>query len=382
MKVWLDDMPVIVFYFTIMKRKRKSITLTLTQSCNLHCSYCFEANKTHNAMTFETAKQIIDKEVCDENFDEYEIDFFGGEPFLEFELIKKVFEYTTTTYPQKKLLFTATTNGTLVRGEIQEWLKQRAKMFCCGLSLDGTKRMHDLNRCNSFDSIDIDFFYQTWPNQEMKMTVSQETLPFLSEGIIFMHERGYAFTVNLAFDIDWSAADNEKILERELMILIDYYLEHPNITPCTLLNLPIWKVSIDQTKDSFRQCGAGIEMISYDYDGKGYPCQFFMPLSIGKEKSEAADSIEFPENISRENFDENCKNCVAIEICHTCYGSNYASTGNIFSKDKNWCKLQKVIFRANAYFASKKFENGSLHCSEAELPYTLKSVVTLLTDFN
>lgn len=332
-------------------------------------------------MSFETAREIIDREINDDNYEEYEIDFFGGEPFLEFELIKKVFDYTITTYPRKLLLFTATTNGTLVYGEIQEWLQKRAKMFCCGLSLDGTKRMHDINRCNSFDRIDIEFFRRTWPEQEMKMTVSQETLPYLSEGIMFMHERGYAFTVNLAFDIDWSKSDNEQILERELVKLIDYYLANPDTVPCTLLNIPIWKVAIDETKNSFRQCGAGIEMVSYDYDGKGYPCQFFMPLSIGRERAKQAESIVFPENVSKDDFHDECGNCMAIEICHTCYGANYAATGNIFSKDKNWCKLQKIIFKANAYFASKKFENGTLQCSDAELPYMLKSVVMLLKDF-
>lgn len=332
-------------------------------------------------MSFETAKKIIDNEVNDENFDEYEIDFFGGEPFLEFELIKKIFDYTTTAYPHKLLLFMATTNGTLVHGDMQEWLKKRASMFCCGLSLDGSKRVHDMNRCNSFDLIDIEFFHETWPNQDMKMTVSQETLPYLSEGIIFMHEHGYPFTVNLAFDIDWSKADNSSVLERELGIVIEYYLSHPDLQPCMLLNMPIWKVAIDETKESFRQCGAGIEMISYDYDGTGYPCQFFMPLSIGAKKAEQAKTIVFPQNISKDDFEEDCRDCMAIELCHTCYGANYAATGNILNKDKNWCKLQKVIFRANAYFVSKKFENGTLSCSEVELPYMLKSVVMLLTQF-
>ncbi|MGN1052585.1 MAG: radical SAM protein, partial [Candidatus Scatosoma sp.] len=357
------------------------ITLTLTQSCNLNCSYCFEANKKNNVMSFDTARHIVDRELNDADYEEYEIDFFGGEPFLEFELIKNVFNYTIKTYPKKPLLFTATTNGTLVHGEIQDWLKKRANMFCCGLSLDGTKRMHDINRCNSFDSIDIEFFHKTWPEQEMKMTVSQETLPFLSEGILFMHEHNYAFTVNLAFDIDWSAKDNALILEREMMKLIEYYLANPEITPCTLLSVPIWKVSVDETKSSFRQCGAGIEMVSYDFDGKSYPCQFFMPLSIGEEKARRAENLVFPENVGKDSFCGECRNCMAVEICHTCYGANYAAKGDIFHKDENWCRLQKVIFKANAYLASKKFENGTLRCSEGELPYLLESIVLLLKDF-
>lgn len=336
-----------------MERRRKIITLTLTQSCNLHCSYCFESNKSVKVMPFDTAKSILDKALCDDKFEEYEIDFFGGEPFLEFELIKQIIAYVAETYPKKLLLFTATTNGTLVHGEIKDWLKKHAHIFVCALSLDGTKRMHNINRCNSFDNIDIDFFAETWKEQEMKMTVSVETLPYLAEGIIFMHERGYRFTVNLAFDIDWSDKKNSLVLERQLSLLIDYYIEHPDIAPCTLMDCPIYMVSSMSQDAPFRQCGAGNEMFSFDVNGECYPCQFFMPLSIGEECSEQAKSLVFPDKINGDMFEDECRKCIALHICHTCYGANYASMGNIFKKDKNWCGLQKIIFRANAYFRFK-----------------------------
>ena len=90
-----------------MARRRKIITLTLTRSCNLRCGYCFEANKSGQRMTFETAKRILDEALCDDRFGEYEIDFFGGEPFLEFDLIQKTIRYVAETYPKKLLLFTA-----------------------------------------------------------------------------------------------------------------------------------------------------------------------------------------------------------------------------------------------------------------------------------
>ena len=137
-------------------------------------------------MDFPLVKKILDEALNDdENFDEYEIDFFGGEPFLKFDLIREAVYYARTTYPEKMMVFMATTNGTLVHGEIKEWLKTHSEIFVCGLSLDGTKRMHDINRSNSFDKIDVDFFAKTWPNQAMKMTISAETLPLHSEMIFF-----------------------------------------------------------------------------------------------------------------------------------------------------------------------------------------------------
>lgn len=363
-----------------MARRRKIITLTLTQRCNLHCSYCFEANKSLKRMDFETAKKIMDEALNDDRFEEYEIDFFGGEPFLEFELIKKVLAYVVENFPHKLLLFTATTNGTLVHDEIQEWLKSRTKFFKVALSLDGNKLMHDINRCNSFDAIDLNFFKTYYPDQQMKMTISAETLPYLSDGIIFMHEKGLAFSSNLAYDIDWSNPKNKEILERELMKLIDYYLAHPEITPCELLNMQIYWVAM-YNNEPFRQCGAGNEMFSYDVDGKAYPCQFFMPLSIGEEKAAKAVGLEFPDKIDRSNFHGECKDCMAIRVCHTCYGSNFASTGDIFCKDSNWCKLQKIIFKANAYLKMKMIENGTFKAPKGEKYYWAKSIKMLLNDF-
>lgn len=333
-------------------------------------------------MTPEMATAILDRELNDDRFDEYEIDFFGGEPLLEFDLIQYVVRYVANVYPDKLLVFMVTTNGTLVHGEIKEWLRRHADIMVCALSLDGTKRMHDINRCNSFDAIDVDFFAQTWPKQEMKMTVSAETLPFLSEGVIFMHEHGYRFSANLAFDIDWSDPDNEALLERELMLLIEYYLAHPDVQPCSFLDVRISTVAAANPEEGFRQCGAGVEMFSYDVDGKGYPCQFFMPLSIGAERAKVAEQLVFPEEIHRADFGGECRNCKALRICHTCYGSNYAATGNMLMKDPGWCKLQKIIFRANAYYRFRRLKAGILDCTEEEKPYLLKSIQILLEDFS
>lgn len=359
-----------------MNIKRKNITLTLTQKCNLNCTYCYENHKSSAVMSFDLAKSVLDKELNDPKFEEYEIDFFGGEPFLAFDVIKKCYNYVTETYPQKKLIFFATTNGTLVHGEIQEWLKERKHRFWCALSLDGTKETHDKNRLNSFDLIDRKFFLECWPEQDLKMTISQNTLDNLADDIIFLHNEGFRFTANLAFGIDWSKPDNVNILERELKKIIDFYITHPDIEPCSLFQIPIFKVAVLPITESLRQCGAGIEMVSYDVDGLDYPCQFFMPLSVGN-KASLLGNIDFPDMITLDHLCDDCKKCPAVAICHTCYGANYASTGNIFLKEDNWCRLQKIIFRANAYLKAQQLENNCLSCPEEEKYYLLKAILII-----
>ena len=134
----------------------KSITLTLTAQCNLHCVYCYEHSKNDSAMSFDIARSILDSEMPECEGQIY-IELFGGEPFLAFDNIKRIYDYVNVNWPDKQWIMFATTNGTLIHDEIQDWLKNH-KRFICGLSLDGNKLMQDINRSNSFDQIDIDFF--------------------------------------------------------------------------------------------------------------------------------------------------------------------------------------------------------------------------------
>ena len=75
---------------------RKSVTLTVVNSCNLACSYCYEHHKDGARMTFETATAIIERHLNSEStdYDEVEIDLFGGEPFVNFPLMREICEYT------------------------------------------------------------------------------------------------------------------------------------------------------------------------------------------------------------------------------------------------------------------------------------------------
>ena len=140
-------------------QNRRSVTITLTEACNLNCTYCYENHKSKNKISLDTAKKIIYKEMTENNgFDEVEFDLFGGEPFLEFELIKEIEKYFHHIVSDKRYVIFATTNGTLVHGEVQQWLIEHSEVFACGLSYDGTPDMQNINRSNSANMVDLDFF--------------------------------------------------------------------------------------------------------------------------------------------------------------------------------------------------------------------------------
>lgn len=369
-------------------KMEQTYTLTLTENCNLSCIYCYEHNRNGRSMSFATAKRILDKAFSSMgNGDLLTIDFFGGEPFLEYRLIKEIVDYTnraaTTGHLRSNYRFFATTNGTLIHGEMQDWLRKN-KNFYLGLSLDGNKYIHDMNRSHSFDRIDLDFFLTMYPEQLIKMTISDITLPYLAEGIIFCHTKGFQVACNLAYGVDWTKENLQGKLEEQLDKLISFYITHPNIHPCTLLDRNVKAATnTDRTKTTARKWGgAGTAMHTYDCDGTNYPCQYFMPISCGKEKSEQAKYLQFYDEIPSLSLDEKCRSCIVKEVCPTCYGSNYLQTGNIYHKNDEQCVLEKIIFYANACFVLKRWDAGQLeNKSENDLIATLLGAKQIIEQF-
>jgi len=357
-------------------KKRRTLTLTLTHNCNLYCTYCYEKHDTA-FMTYEQAIEIIEKEFTKEVEEgEIELDFFGGEPFLEFETIQKVVDYVESNKWPIPYCFFATTNGTLVHGKIQKWLKKHPN-FYCGLSFDGTPDMQDKNRSNSSRLVDLDFFKEQYPTQDIKMTISKETLNTLYEGVAFLENKGFLVSCNLAYGIDWSDESNATALERELLNLIDCYLDNPQLEPCRILKSNIDKLATYNDK-TYKYCGTGTSMVAYDVDGKDYPCQLFMPISCGKEKASKVIEITFYKHELPDNLIENkCKNCVVKNVCPTCFGANYIEFGDIYHHSDSYCKLTKIIMKARSYFRAKQWELGQVKLTENEELIMLKSIAMI-----
>lgn len=354
----------------------RTISLTITERCNLACTYCYEHNKSMANMSFEVAKSILDRELLQgEQAENTYIDFFGGEPFLNFELMKQVVDYVLSFY-RGKLHFFATTNGTLVHGDVQKWLTDNRRFVSLGLSLDGIRKAHNLNRSNSFDNIDLDFFLREYPNQPVKMTISEQTLPYMAESIAALHELGFNVQCNLAYMVDWTSSKNLSVLVDQLNCMIDYYLEHPKVEKCKMLDFHIEVLALPkETSNSFKKsCGTGTAMRCYDVNGFAYPCQLFMPLSAGAMAKKIGE-LPIKNDIPAELLEEKCRKCYYQRICPNCLGSNYLSTGNLYKPDDARCELYKVIFQANAKLKALEWERGLLQLDESKEQALLRSIV-------
>jgi uncharacterized protein len=128
----------------------KGITLFVTQDCNLRCRYCLtshDGNITKKYMSCETALQAVDLLFLEAgDRDKLSIGFFGGEPFLNFDVIRSTVEYADQKAADlnKTISYTITTNGTLINDEMASFFKKRN--ITIALSVDGAAEIHDSNR--------------------------------------------------------------------------------------------------------------------------------------------------------------------------------------------------------------------------------------------
>lgn len=333
-----------------MDKDQKKIMLLLTEECNLNCVYCYEEFKSPGKMTPSTAKKILDEFYKGTNSgDTVLIEVFGGEPFINFDLIKWIDAYVQDTYSDRRTFFETTTNGTLVHGTIQQWLYTRRDRYMVSLSLDGTKEMHDKNRPflsgkGSYDSIDVDFFLNTWPHCQAKLTMSEFTLPSLAEGIINLHKLGFTADATLSTGTHWDYHKNEPLLVRELEKLVDFYVANPELELCTMLNFDL-RLLFSKLDKNLRFCGAGEMTACFDLNGNKYPCQGFAPVSLGKEAEKFKDYDVAKFDLSPKNP---CYDCKFFFLCANCYSANLSTTGCCHLVDINLCYAYRLCILASA----------------------------------
>lgn len=335
--------------------KIKEINLVITHKCNLNCIYCYEVNKDAGEMDIQVAKDIIIKYLSTSTCDKLAINLFGGEPLLRFSFIKDLCEWTWGRSWPQKYTFYADTNGTILNDEIKEWGSRNKERFIMLLSLDGTRNTHNYNRNNSFDLIDLDFFIKNWPEQGVKMTISDSHLESLAEDIIFLHSKGLKIKgSNIAEGILIKNFDSKyEILKQQYRSLVEWYSSHPEVEVSQLFDLDL---SLCEThkKKRMKYCGCGSDAIKViDVDGKEYPCTYFFPLAMNKNELKKISQYD----LADENLfiDEQClANCYIYPICKGCYGDNYTTTGSLSKRSEQKCKLAKLRALAVASLQANK----------------------------
>lgn len=299
-------------------------------------------------MSFDVARSCVQKEMefvrQSDKYDELEIDFMGGEPFSNFTLIRQVVEWLESeTQPVPWVTF-ATTNGTLIRGAVQEWVNVHKNSLCLGLSYDGNAGMQASNRGTG--PLDLAWYAGNWPTQGVRMTVSKETLPFLFDGVKDVWRHGVVCVPALAHGVAWDEKDSE-ILNDELEKLESACLRDELPISCMgMLTRSLYGIVSKERQKRF--CGSGRGMVAYDVDGTPYPCHMFSPIVLGY--TSALDVSVADVCKDGDLRDGRCSSCSIENWCPTCYGFNYRIRGDVRKRDHSWCRMMEVIVRASCRF--------------------------------
>lgn len=358
--------------------KAQTITFVVTEDCNLRCKYCYITHKASNKkMSFETAKKFIDYILTAdiETADSVIVDFFGGEPFMEVSLVDKISDYfKLKTYELNHPWFwnyrlNFATNGVNYSSyEVQRYIEKNKGKLSIGISIDGIKEKHDLNRIfpdgrGSYDCIEKNI--PLWISQfapATKMTFSSEDLCYLKDSVIDLWKHGVTeVAANVVFENVWKEGDDE-IFEAQLRALADYILDNALFDRyyCTLFSDEIGGYMSERRKDSV-YCGAG-KMLAVGPDGKLYPCVRYKDYSLNRHPERIVGDVQtgidmelvrpFMAAASRYQDDDECQNCPIAAGCPQCQGLSYdaADTPTNFQRAKYICKMQKARVRANDYF--------------------------------
>jgi radical SAM protein with 4Fe4S-binding SPASM domain len=311
------------------------------------------------------------------DFDEIEIDFIGAEPLTAFERLKEISEWIWGRSWCKPHILFATTNGTILTDEMKGWFAQNKKRIYLGLSYDGVAETQDHNRSNSSGAIDLNFFLENWPEQHLKMTITETTVSNLANSIIYLHNRGFRIAANPAHGMNEWNTQNIREYGRQLLKLADYYLENPGVPRASLFSVDLKMILRNRANTANKYCGAGVAYDVIDTDGKWYPCQLFSPLVLPAVKLAGLTEIDFG---AVEPFVyHQCKNCILKQICPTCYGLNFRDHGDPAVRETTLCRLFIIQVLANCKYYAKLFltKNG-LTPEERATAYAIKQIYQIL----
>lgn len=344
----------------------KALCLHICHDCNLRCEYCFAGTGTFKGerefMSEEVALKAIDFLI--ENSGDrkvLETDFFGGEPLMNFDVVKKTVEYANERAAKlgKKFLFTMTTNGVLLKGEIADWLN--ANMENVVLSLDGRKEVHDavrktVNGKGSFDVIIENFknFVAKRGNKSyyIRGTFTNKNLDFAKD-VLFMADSGFK-EISLepvVLDKEHKLAITEEMLpeiKEEYKKLAREYIERRKKGN----GFHFFHFTIDLEggpclNKRVNACGAGNEYFSVTPVGDIYPChqfadkpEFYMGnVFEGKINEQIRAKFKNSSLFTREG----CKDCFAKYHCSGgCAANNYVFCGDINKPYKLTCEMLKA----------------------------------------
>ncbi len=343
----------------------KALCLHVAHTCNLNCSYCFASQGKYHGdraiMSLEVGKRALDFLIENSGTRRnLEVDFFGGEPLMNFQMIKDLVAYAREIEKKhnKNFRFTLTTNGVLVDDDVIEFSNK--EMSNVVLSLDGRKEVHDKFRVDyqgkgSFDKIVPKFkkFVEARGNKNyyMRGTFTHNNPDFIND---IKEMLNLGFTELSMEPVVCAPDDPSALTESDIEIVLKGYEELAHLMierkkqgkPFTFYHYMLDLSDGPCIYKRISGCGSGTEYMAVTPWGDLYPCHQF----VGEEKFKLGDIYNGVTNTSiQEEFascnvysHKECKDCWARLYCSGgCAANAYHAQGNIRGIYETGCRLFK-----------------------------------------
>ena len=356
----------------------KALCLHIAHTCNLNCSYCFASQGKYHGeravMSYEVGRRALDFLIESSGTRRnLEVDFFGGEPLMNFDVVKRLVAYAREVEGKhgKNFRFTLTTNGMLIDDDVIDFCNR--EMSNVVLSLDGRKEIHDRHRVDyagrgSFDRIVPKFQKlveaRGGKNYYMRGTFTHENPDFL-EDIKVMLDLGFN---ELSMEpVVCAAGDPAELTDADMQTVKEQYEKLAELMlarrregrPFTFYHYMIDLTGGPCIYKRISGCGSGTEYMAVTPWGDLYPCHQF----VGEEAYRLGDIYTGVTNTEAQAEFAAC-NVYAREACRDCWArlwcsggcaaNAYHATGSVTGIYEKGCELFKKRMECAIMLAIKQ----------------------------
>jgi len=369
--------------------KPTGTTIDLTEACNLACDYCFTWNAKHKrkSITEGMAKKIIKWWLPQtDDTQNNQLSFWGGEPLLEYELMKKLVRFASNMCEQighKPLEYGGTTNGLLYTPDKVEWCLENNSLFM--VSLDGIQPLHDKHRIlpsgkGSWKIIDKNLraALKIFPQQKIRSSLTDDTIEYFFESIqYFVEDLGITdLAYSPVYENEWNQKSLD-ILAEQFELIINFVIKKAKEGTIVSLKHLNDEANLSGKKTIRNPCGAGRGYSAWSVDGFMFPCHRFnkhgitsfvranLPTIIAKPKG---NWFEYCNEEWRKSFYEwknnvpkQCTDCDIFDksICNGgCYAVNWDLTGSLYKQPESVCNYSRVQHEAGMKYKEAAKEAG------------------------
>jgi len=368
----------------------RTFTFQVTDSCNLACTYCYQVNKGKRRMPFETAKLAVDKLLSGEDgFYDYInpeiseaiiIEFIGGEPLLEVELIDRIVDYfreraIELDHPwAEKYCISICSNGVLYSDpKVQKFLQKNARNLSFSVTVDGTKELHDSCRVFPDGKPSYDLAHHAamdWVSRGYymgsKITVAPANVQYLAECLKQMVLDGYhEINCNTVYEIGWGQ-EHATVIYWQVKKFIDWFHERYDAYDYAISYLNEGFGCPKPTNEVQNWCGGTGVMLSVDPDGRLFPCIRYMESSLASDQPPLVIGDVW-NGLARRPAEQRCLECMAkvdrrtqstdecffcpiADGCAWCSAYNYQVNGTVDRRVTYSCEMHKARALSIVYY--------------------------------